>query len=247
MSSLQDLLANSEQPNAATFPITSKARRADATGKPQTSVQNDTGIENTTMASAPLNTLKDVEVRAQYEEAIASNLPKTPKEMSPELTDFLAETVELNGVLNYKHPRYFAQTAGRQGMVVYIPDADKSGQRNISIEFEKGIYTTTNIQIADAISTAISRRQGVGAYIREITKGHYAEMLDKANRWAQLQGSSTVFNTTNASPDKGLGVQAIADENEKLKQQLAEMKTQMEQATQAAKAKKPDLALFGNP
>lgn len=211
------------------------------TGKIATTVSHSSNVSNeASHKSAPMNLLTDKKASKEYEQNMASTLPKDIK-VSEEVEELISQTYvdEKTGLEHYKVPRHFAQVGNRKGATIYIPTFTKAGgQQTINITFENGTYTATEINLVKALQQAITRKSGAGNIIKEITKAHYANILASERHASKLRGIGGLVSTRDTSPATGGKTAAeLMRDNEELERKLAEMQAQIETINNEATAK----------
>lgn len=218
-------------------------READAFGQVAASRVRQGEYDDTAQNSAPLNTMADSKVREALEKVVDSTLPKNPTKVSDELKALLAETKidgeGPNAREVYAHPRHFAQLGNRRGFTLYIPTQNKDGPSMVEINFDDGVFTTNDIQICGALEFAIARKDGVSSQIRAISLAHYRSIIERGRAYENLKGIGIVSTTNTSGGRTGKPLNVLEDENESLRQQLAEMQ---ERVAMGALTPSPSLA-----
>jgi len=232
------------------FGVTSSTREegtGNEMGLPKATIAHASEVDSDIVhQSAPTNLITDTVAGKEYNNSIFKSLPKDD-EVSGEVKELLLKTRqnEESGRQEYIVARHFAQTSNRKGAVIYVPHFIKGrGETTINIEFENGLYSTTNVQIVNALQEAINRKAGAGAVIQEISQAHYAQILSSERQAKRLRTIGGLVNTADISPATG-GKSAIdlKNENEKLQRELLQQQELVKQL-QADAIKDTNAGLF---
>lgn len=198
-------------------------QRLDESGqKPETVARrNDGDIIHRSTPDAPMvvdGSSKQISSTAEKQEL--GTLPQA-KHTNDEQVDEIINKVDPDNPGHYKHPRYYAQTGNRRGFIYTWRDPKGIDRKTV---FETGLVVSTEMAFCQAIEGDIKRSGGIGHIVREVTRAHYEELMNSANRFAHIRANGGMSNTIDADP---IAAAKIA-ENNQLKAQIAEMQRELD-------------------
>lgn len=195
--------------------------KSDRMGRPEaTAVHGSNITDEAQHSSAPLNTLGQAEVRATMEKRNAQATQQSHGNFSEEVASIM-NAVDPDDDTMYLNSRYFEQQGNRKGFTLYAQLEDNA---TFPIEFENGIYVTSNIAIVEAILRTIeNRRSNVSSHIVEISEARYEGLLQGYRQAERLRTTNGPVTTTVAGAS-GRALSEVEAENAKLREELATMK-----------------------
>jgi uncharacterized membrane-anchored protein YhcB (DUF1043 family) len=147
--------------------------------------------------------------------ALSANLPKQPDQVDAEATE-LMNALDSAGML--VNPQYFAQTGNRRGFTYHYINAK---QHNDSIKFESGVYVTNDPWLVRKLNEDISRVNGIGSYVNNISAATYNNIVIQARSYRAMASGMAGSNVGNAHK------MAADQEREALKAMLEDQKRQI--------------------
>lgn len=238
---IQDVMKDAANPRKLEIKNTLEK---DTNGQVLPTQSREGAYDDTIQTSAPLHTLAEESTRKTLDAALAETLPKS-SDSDDEVRELLSATVDDGR--EYQHPRHFAQIGQRQGLTIYIGTANSDGQAAIPIKFEKGVFSTTDIQLVKALELGLSRRGGLQGQYRQISVEHYQSIIGSSKAYERLRGTQNIVGTSQAKT--GADQHAIAEmksENDRLRAQIAEMQASVAAVQNETEKQETSSSMFAN-